>query len=150
MKEFETNQKPKLEGYKNGQLNVKLQPYFLAKLLPQYTKIFEEHEKEEGKEQVELGKDSMGQLTDLEKQLQAQLRDQREILKQKNKEADMIIQEHRAREQELRNEIQKLKNINEEINEAKRNLDRKVFGLEKEIDNQKKQINRSEKAIAEH
>ena len=40
---------------------------------------------------MELGKDSMGQLTDLEKQLQADLKEQREILKQKEKEAEMLI-----------------------------------------------------------
>ena len=82
----------------------------------------------------------MGQLTDLEKQLQADLKEQREILKQKEKEAEMLIQAHNEREQELLFAIDKLKKANEEIEGAKRDLQRNLDALMREREKQGKNI----------
>ena len=62
MEDFETKEKPKLVGSTIGKLKVKIDPHMLAKLVTQYTSIYEQQE--EGKEWVELGKDSMVRLTD--------------------------------------------------------------------------------------
>ena len=62
MEDFETKEKPKLVDSTIGKLKVQIDSRVLAKLVMQYTSIYEQQE--EGKEQVELAKDSMVHLTD--------------------------------------------------------------------------------------
>ena len=62
MEEFQTKEKPNLLGSKIGKMKVQIDPHILAIVVLQNTKIFEEQE--EGKEQLEFGKESQMHLTD--------------------------------------------------------------------------------------